>query len=234
LVEDLKETPPPQAPPAKKGGMMKWLILGVAFLALTGLVAFGTVFFLGTDEAKKPEDLTPKDSTNKTTTTASTEVKGDSVQTEKKPNPMDEVMQNLAILDYKPGPTELTTKDGSMTIQDSVDAVVWISQEKEKLAQWKKQLEVRQQELDKLDHAVSQKLLKIEQVESARVAQLAKLYDAMQPPSIAQLMANLDDKTVVEILPKMNSKQASAVLALLPPIRAAKLSKQMMTIADKE
>ena len=61
---------------------------------------------------------------------------------------------------------------------------------------------------------------------------LAKLYDGMQAPAVAQLMANLDDNTIVQLLPKMNAKQASAVLALMPPQRAAKLSKQMMTIAE--
>jgi flagellar motility protein MotE (MotC chaperone) len=145
---------------------------------------------------------------------------------------MDEMMKNLEILDYKPGPNELTTKDGSMIVQDSIDAATWMAQEKEHLAKWKSQIEARQMELDKLDREVSQKLLKIEEVESARVGQLAKLYDGMQAPAVAQLLANLDDKTVVEILPRMNAKNASAVLALMPPPRAAKLSKQMMTIAE--
>lgn len=46
-------------------------------------------------------------------------------------------------------------------------------------------------ELNKLDKQVSLKLLKIEQVQTARVAQLAKLYDGMQPTAVAQLMAKL-------------------------------------------
>ncbi len=228
MVEDLKEAPPTPEPPAKKGGLMKMLIMGGAFLALTGIVSVGTVFILGTDEVQTPADSTAADSG----ADSSSNKHAEEPVAEKKTNAMDDLMQNLAILDYQPGPSEITTKDGSMLIQDSLDAMTWILQEKENLAIWKKQLETRQLELNKLDKQVSQKLLSIEKVETGRIAQLAKLYDGMQPTAVAQLMANLDDKTVVSVIPKMNTKQASAVLALMPPARAAKLSKQMMTIAE--
>jgi flagellar motility protein MotE (MotC chaperone) len=55
----------------------------------------------------------------------------------------------------------------------------------------------------------------------------------MEPRAVAKLMANLDDETIVSILPRMKSKNASAVLALLPPQRGARLSKQMITIAEE-
>ncbi len=226
MVEDLKEAPPTPEPPAKKGGLMKMLIMGGAFLVLTGIVSVGTVFILGTEEVPTTADSTAHDSA-----ASGSEGHSEPIM-EKKTSAMDEVMQNLAILDYQPGPSEVTTKDGTMLVQDSVDAMTWIIQERERLNDWKKKQEVRQAELEKLDRAVSQKLLKIEQVESARVAQLAKLYDGMQPTAVAQLMANLDDKTVVDVIPKMSPKVASQVLAIMPPARAAKLSKQMMSIAE--
>ena len=226
MVEEQKEVTPAPAPPAKKGGMVKMLIMGGVFLVLTGVISVGTVFIIGTDEVPVIADSTAVDSTAAKTG----EVHAEEPISEKKT--MDDVMQNLAILDYQPGADEVTTKDGSMLVQDSLDAMTWIIMEREKLGDWKKQIEVTQIELNKLDKQVSLKLLKIEQVETARVAQLAKLYDGMQAPAVAQLMANLDDKTIVDVLPKMNIKQASAVMGLMPPPRAAKLSKQMMTIAE--
>ncbi len=229
MVEEQKEAAPAPETPAKKGGMVKMLIMGGGFLVLTGIVSVGTVFIIGTDEAVIPADSTHSDSSAANEHSDST---GDEPKGEAKTSAMDEMMENLAILDYVPGADEVTTKDGSMLVKDSVDAMTWIIQEKENLEAWKKQLEIRQLELNKLDKIVSQKILGIEKVETGRIAQLAKLYDGMQPTAVAQLMANLDDKTVVDVIPKMNAKQASAVLALLPPARAAKLSKQMMTIAE--
>lgn len=227
MVDEIKETPQEVTAPAKKGGLMKWILLGLVFVVLTGAVAVGTVFIIGVEEPVATDSTSDGEKEK-----SPTEAPEHSDAVVQKDNSMDEMMKNLEILDYKPGPNELTTKDGSMIVQDSIDAATFIAQEKQRLAEWKNKIETRQKELDKIDRLVSAKLLKIEEVESAKVQQLAKLYDGMQAPAVAQLMANLDDNTIVQLLPKMNSKQASAVLALMPPQRAAKLSKQMMTIAE--
>lgn len=227
MVDEIKETPQEVTAPAKKGGLMKWILLGLVFVVLTGAVAVGTVFIIGVEEPVATDSTSDGEKEK-----SPTEAPEHSDAVVQKDNSMDEMMKNLEILDYKPGPNELTTKDGSMIVQDSIDAATFIAQEKQRLAEWKNKIETRQKELDKIDRLVSAKLFKIEEVESAKVQQLAKLYDGMQAPAVAQLMANLDDNTIVQLLPKMNSKQASAVLALMPPQRAAKLSKQMMTIAE--
>jgi len=129
LVEDLKEAPPAPEPPAKKGGLVKMLIMGGGFLVLTGIISVGTVFILGTDELPSPADSTSVDSAAIT----GSEGHAEKPISEKKSNTMDEVKQNLAILDYQPRADEVTTKDGSMLVQDSVDAMTWIIQEREKL-----------------------------------------------------------------------------------------------------
>ena len=99
--------------------------------------------------------------------------------------------------------------------------------------EWEKKLDARQRELDITDKKVSQKLLKLEQAESTKISNLAKLYDGMDPRAVAKLIANLDDATVVSILPRMKLKNASTVLALMPAKRGARLSKKMITIAEK-
>jgi flagellar motility protein MotE (MotC chaperone) len=72
----------------------------------------------------------------------------------------------------------------------------------------------------------------IEKAESTRITQLAKLYDGMDARAVAQLMANLDDLTIVSILPRMKQQNAARVLQMIPAKRAARLSKKMMTIAE--
>jgi flagellar motility protein MotE (MotC chaperone) len=141
-------------------------------------------------------------------------------------------MANLDALDYVPGEEEMVGDETSMSVEDSIEAVNWLENEKTKLAEREKELDAREKKLNVLDAKVSQQIVKIEQAESARISKLAKLYDGMEARSVAKLIANLDDDTVVALLPRMKLKQASSVLALMPPIRAARLSKQMITIAE--
>ena len=61
-----------------------------------------------------------------------------------------------------------------------------------------------------LDKRVTQKLLRLEQAESAKIASLAKLYDGMDARAVARLVANLDDQTVVSIVPRMKQKKRLA------------------------
>ena len=142
-------------------------------------------------------------------------------------------MSNLDFLDYEPEPDELPSQDQGMSVEDSLEQMNWLEQQKVALAQKEAELNERQKKLEQLEQTVSRKLLVLEQAETARVNSLAKLYDSMEPQAVAQLMANLDDNTVVSILPRMKVKNASRVLALMPPQRAAKLSKRMLTIAEK-
>jgi flagellar motility protein MotE (MotC chaperone) len=56
---------------------------------------------------------------------------------------------------------------------------------------------------------------------------LAKLYSAMKPQEAAEVINELDDKTVVQLLSKMKDRQAAALMELIDANRAAKLSKLM-------
>ena len=152
------------------------------------------------------------------------------------PSVLDNITNNLAFLDYQPDESVLAANDeesDGLSVEDSIDAAQWLESEKAALALRENDLAVRERELKVLDKKVSQKLLILDQAKTNRVSNLAKLYDGMDARSVAALMANLDDATVVSILPRMKTKNASQVLALFPPKRGAKLSKQMITIAEK-
>ena len=222
----------------QKGGLMKYIIMGVAVIALIGVSVFVAMMFMGGESADHPTEQSTEahsDSTHneQLADNADNNDEFDSLFfDENDPSVIDMIEENLAVMDWDPN-AGMTEEELTMSAEDSVEAVNWLDSEKKKLAKRENDLEKREKELVKLDLSVTQKILRIEQEESSRIGELAKLYDGMDSRAVAQLMANLDDDTVVSILPKMKSKNASAVLQLLPAQRAARLSKQMITIAEK-
>ncbi len=249
--EQTSATPKPEATSAEsaKGGFMKLLLFGATLLVTIMIVAAAAMYFLSdrsatsTDEPqttqREPHKLPDRASTVQPTGDHAAAQTGDDtavediVLSEEDESAIEKIMDNLAFLDYEPSEDELAEQEGRITKEDSLEQVNWLEAEKAALASREKELDKRQRDLERLEQDVNKKLLNLEQAESARTAQLAKLYDGMDPRSVAKLMANLDDKTVVSILPRMKLKNASAVLQLLPAQRAAKLSKQMITIAGK-
>ena len=223
------------------GEMMKMIILGVVgIIVVTGL-AVGVMMFMAPEKSAESTDENTEqiaDSTNSTDTTHITTADGHSDEIineenyslEDDPSVIEEIMLQLAELDIDVS-DEVVEMENQMSIEDSLKEVNWIDEEKAKLSTKEKELNKKEKELNRKDKEVTQKLLKLEQIQSNRVAQLAKLYDGMDTRAVAKLMANLDDDTIVAILPRMKTKKASGVLSLLPAKRAAKLSKKLITIA---
>ena len=239
-----------------KSGLMKYIMIaGGALVLVIGIVVV-SMMFLGGDspqEAELEEQPTQHEGTQ-------AEESADDYETEQPfdaeeyyddepppfydeddlltdadgPSVLDNISENLAFLDYEPDEIVMPDEEEreGMSVEDSVTADEWLEGEKAVLSEKEKDLASRERELAILDMKVSQKLLTLEQAKMSRVNSLAKLYDGMDARSVAALMANLDDATVVSILPRMKTKNASQVLALFPPKRGAKLSKQMITIAE--
>lgn len=228
--------------PSKLGGLIKYAIYGVAGLVVVFGIAFGTLMFLGDETAEAPADEWVEESEATHEEVADEEADAeaermsfeDSIMAamEQDESVLDAIMASLEVLDYVPSEDEIATDEIGMSVEDSTEAVHWLEAEKAKLAERESALDAREKELNVLDSKVSQKITRIEQAESSRVSKLAKLYDGMEARAVTKLIANLDDNTVVSLLPRMKLKNASAVLSLMPPIRAARLSKQMITIAE--
>lgn len=229
-------------PTPQKGGLMKYIIMGVAVIALIGVSVFAAMMFLGGESADHPTEQSTEGSTEAHADSSHGEQLAheneisDEIDSlflyENDQSVIDMIEENLAVMDWDPN-AGMTEQELAMSAEDSVEAVNWLENEKKKLAKRENDVVNREKELVKLDISLTQKLLRIEQEESSRTDELAKLYDGMDSRAVAQLMANLDDDTIVSILPRMKSKNASAVLQLLPAQRAARLSKQMITIAEK-
>ena len=252
-VENTTPTGPEAAEvqkPNKKSGLIKYALLGLIGVAVVVVIAFGTLMLMGSGETPSSSAEEATDSTHVEASsdghdghaeTPENHAKSDSLSIEdsllalmeEDASVLDEIMQNLEVLDYEPSESELEGEQVGMSVEDSIEAVNWLEQEKKRLTERESELNAREKKLKALDAKLSKQILRIEQAESSRISKLAKLYDGMEARSVAQLMANLDDETVVALLPRMKSKTASQVLALLPPKRAAKLYKQMIKIAEK-
>ncbi|MFH1688286.1 MAG: hypothetical protein ABIE70_12295 [bacterium] len=239
-----------------KSPLLKYLMFGGGGLVLIVAIAFGTLMLLGGDKTPAADPVeTEVDSTSTALDHEGRLASHDQPQhaPESPENAglaemdqedmlesllssgddkfIDQIMDNLAFLDDAPDESEIGLDAVEQSRQDSLAQVHWLDQEKAALAARETDLVQREKVLAKLDREVTQKLLKVEQAETSRISNLAKLYDGMDPRSVAELMANLDDETVVALLPRMKAKNASAVMALMPAKRGAKLSKQMITIA---
>ncbi len=256
---DLNATPESDAQPkaASKSGLIKYIIFGVAGLVIIGGVAFGTLLLLGGgNSSKAPAEDEAKSETNSTGKTGSTramaaadtlpaedslallnddsllaaimaEADGDS-------SILDDVQAQLNYLDVADTQNLDMSAESHADKADSAKETSWLTEQRDALTKREKELAEREHALEIRDKKIQQQITRLEQAESARVTNLAKLYDGMEARQVAELMANLDDETVVSVLPRMKPKNASQVLGLMPPARAAKLSKQMITIAGTE
>lgn len=247
-----KEQPKPQgeqpaeetkpAAPKTKSPLVKYIIFGVIGVVAVGAVAVGTVFLLGNATHKVEDAVGGPDSTAVTHDSSTTHAElapEDSLQkiadslaaTMEDTSILATVKKNLAYLDGASADS-LMKADSVKAAQDSVIALGWLGKEKERLTQKENDLNIREVKLNKLDQEIARKLLKLEQVTTSKIADLAKLYDGIEPKAVAAMMANLDDETIVAVLPRMKQKIAAQVLGMMPPARAAQISKQMITIAE--
>jgi len=112
---------------------------------------------------------------------------------------------------------------------DTIGALSELDRRHKEIAAEEADLLAQRQELATLKSQVEQLLSQKKAIAGEKVLYLAKLLDGMKQEELAPLMAKLDDKTILAVLPSMKPQNASKVLALLPPERAAQLSTQLLT-----
>lgn len=152
---------------------------------------------------------------------------------EKSGSAIDNIKEQLGFLDFDPATGDMGDGFAQMSVEDSLEQVSWLVTEKKRLEELQAKLDKRAKTQQKLEKKLNKQIVRIEQAESSRISTLARLYDGMEPRSVAKLVANLDDNTVVSIIPRMKQKNASLMLGMMPPKRAARLSKKLITISDE-
>jgi len=115
---------------------------------------------------------------------------------------------------------------------DTAAARDWLEAEKAALKARQNELDMKERGLSQREADVNNKLTQIDQTAASRYTELAKLYDGMKPDQVARMAGQLDDKTVIAILPRMKPANASKILAALPPARAARISRGMITLSE--
>ncbi len=63
---------------------------------------------------------------------------------------------------------------------------------------------------------------------SRQIGWVAKVYEEMEPEEAVRIFAKMDDREVVPLLRRMKQRQVAQILALMPPDRAARLSRTLM------
>ncbi len=139
------------------------------------------------------------------------------------------IIQELDFLFITP---ESELRDLGVTAQDSIDTLNWLDKEMARLKKEKGDIERQRKQLEGLEKRIDQAMIQINEAESARIVNLARLYDGMKAQDVAKLFANLSDEVIISILPRMKPANASKILGLLPPKRAAKISTQMITVLE--
>jgi flagellar motility protein MotE (MotC chaperone) len=241
VADEEKTTAEPTPPegkstPKKKSALVSYAIMGGGVLVVVLVASLATLMLLKDSRPpaeEKSEPVKTADTLAAAPSEPLEETFDSSLADSTSPEAIEKIVASLEFLDYKPTTSEVAAEEEKTSAKDSVEAVNWLDREKSRLAEREKTINARQAELEALDQKVTKKLLTLEQAESARVIELAKLYDGMDTRAVANLMASLDDSTIVAILPRMKTKNASAVLEQFPPKRAALLSKRLITIADK-
>ncbi len=193
-------------------------------LAVSGIVAF--VVFLGVfsfmlgvfDKDKAPENLSGTAHTDAADSTSDqhatqTDGHGGDAYTPYQPD----TQVSFTFADAEP---------------DTLEEITWIEEEKKKIKEAQLELAVDRRELESLKRQVESLLARKRQIETERIAYLAKLFDNMREEEVGKLMEQLDDDTIVSVLPRMKAASASRVLAMLPPKRAARITTMLLGLGQ--
>lgn len=120
----------------------------------------------------------------------------------------------------QPAPAQSKQQPAQKTLEEERLNIVRedIKKELEQLRKLKKELE----DLQKLFEQ------KVEQKDMEFLAQVAKIYESMQPEEAARRLERLDDDTAVAIIIALKPKTAGRILAQIEESRAATLSKKIL------
>jgi flagellar motility protein MotE (MotC chaperone) len=225
--------------------MVKIIIIAVAALVIATGATVGVMMMLapkaevaeqaGTESGTSENQHTGDSSTAQMSDSAAQAAAADSALAAAglTPNDMSSIDHIIANLQQLPTEEQKADSDQSDAPQFSPEDTAWVQEQKAGLTKKEKELKDWQAKLEKREADVNKKLLVIEQAQSNRIVQLAKLYDNMDPTAAAQVMAGIDDETVIQVLPRMKTQNAASVLAQMQPQRAAMLSKKMISLVDE-
>jgi len=197
----------PSAPKKKAPSPVALAVIGLAaFVVFLGVFSF-TMGVFSKKPAEKPAAEQAKNST------------------ETKP---------VTVAGHETPATSDSTGEGGVEFnfaKDDTDTLLELTRleaEKRRIETERLAISLERQQLETTRREVEGLLATKKEVQAERIAYLAKLFDGMKQNEVSELMAQLDDRIIVAVLPQMKPASASRVLAMLPPARAAKITTMLL------
>ena len=107
----------------------------------------------------------------------------------------------------------------------------------EALKHEEQRLNIIRTQVDERIEAYSKLLVKVEaavkileQARGEKIDGVVKAYEVMSPEDAAAKLSTLDNNTIYQIMTRMKSKKAGAIIALMNPQKAAALTRKMAAI----
>jgi flagellar motility protein MotE (MotC chaperone) len=101
-------------------------------------------------------------------------------------------------------------------------------------------MNIIRKQVDEKIEAYSKLLLRVdaavkilEQAKGEKMDSVVKAYEVMSPEDAAVRLSSLDDNTILQIMTRMKSKKAGAIMGLMEPKKAAALTKNMTALPIK-
>jgi len=108
-----------------------------------------------------------------------------------------------------------------------------LKNEEQRLSILRKQVDEKIEAYTKLLAQVEAAAKKIEEAKSERLENVVKSYEVMSAEDAAARLSVLDNDIALQIMTRMKSKKAGAIIAVMEPQKAAALTKSMATLSLK-
>jgi flagellar motility protein MotE (MotC chaperone) len=115
-------------------------------------------------------------------------------------------------------------KQGDQKRQELIEREVRLKKEEDRLKNIEKEVEAKIQKVNQLLIQVEEGLKKVDDFRSERLAHLVKTFEAMPPEEAATRLVGLEKSLAIQIIFKMNTKKAGAVLGLMEPKKVAEFT----------
>ena len=108
-----------------------------------------------------------------------------------------------------------------------------LEKEEKRLHVLKGDIDERIEKYTKLLNNLENMLKKLEQIKEGKLEHVVKVYEAMPPEEAAAKLAALDEPTAVEIIRRMKSKKAGAVMAFMNEKKGASITQSLARFEKK-
>ena len=109
-----------------------------------------------------------------------------------------------------------------------------LKREEERLTALRKEVDEKIAAYTKLLADVEAALKRVEAVKGEKLENVVKAYESMAAEDAAARLSMLDEQTALEIMTRMKSKKAGAIIAAMTPQKAASLTRSMAMLTVKK